>query len=183
MKNSNSDAKLLILDLDETLVYGSNERLPSNHDFQCCEYFIYKRPFVEDFLDISSRLFDLAIWTSSTREYAQCIQSELFQDIPLKFLWARERCTRRLDMDIQEYYWIKDLKKVKRAGFDLEKVLMVDDTPRKLERNFGNLIIVKEFTGDPSDRELPRLVKYLRKLANRNNLRRIEKRTWRDSLE
>jgi len=170
---------LLILDLDETLLHATEHPLPIQHDFRCGSYFIHKRPFVHEFLDVCAGSYDLSVWTSSTVTYARCIQTMLFDGVPLEFLWARDRCTLRFDPDWGVHYWAKDLKKVKRAGYDLERVLMVDDTPKKLERNYGNLVVVTEFTGDPKDRELLRLAPYLESLAGRPDLRRIEKRSWK----
>lgn len=169
---------LLILDLDETLVFATKQGLPTPHDFKCFDYLIYQRPFVESFISGCAEYFDLAVWTSSTEDYARCIVAELFADLHLEFLWARERCTRRFDLELQEQYWVKNLKKVKSAGFKLERVLMVDDTPRKLERNYGNIVRVSEFTGDLSDRELVILLEYLVGMSHEKDFRKIEKRGW-----
>ena len=89
------------------------------------------------------------------------------------------RRTNRWDQELQEHYWVKDLKKVKRAGHDLERVLIVDDTPKKIERNYGNLVLVREFTGDPGDDELAPLADYLVSIAGLSNLRDMDKRNWR----
>lgn len=43
---------------------------------------------------------------------------------------------------------MKDLRKVRRLGWALEHVLVVDDTPRKYERSYGNLVAVAPFEGD-----------------------------------
>jgi RNA polymerase II subunit A small phosphatase-like protein len=169
------------LDLDETLIYASERPLATDHDFRCGTCFIHKRPFVHEFLDICARAYDLGVWTSATMDYAQCIQLVLFDGFPLAFLWARDRCIQRYDVESREYYWVKDLKKVKRAGFELDRVLMVDDTRRNLERNYGNLVVVSKFAGDPADRELMHLADYLGELAGEEDLRRIEKRGWRQT--
>lgn len=170
---------LLILDLDETLIFGSESPLEIEPDFRCGEIFIHKRPFVDEFIPSCAKSYNLAVWTSSTADYAECIREYLFPHTPLQFMWARERCTRRLDFETQEHYWVKDLKKVKRAGYDLSRVLMIDDTPQKLERNFGNLVVVSEYSGDLADRELVHLREYLLRLADENDFRKIEKRGWR----
>ena len=76
-------------------------------------------------------------------------------------------------------YWVKDLKKVKRLGYDLNRMLMVDDTPSKLQRNYGNAVYVSSFEGDPADRELLSLAPYLLSLVDCDDFRTIEKRGWR----
>ncbi|HEY0584531.1 MAG TPA: NIF family HAD-type phosphatase [Pseudoduganella sp.] len=42
--------KLLIFDLDETLVHATTEPLPYPADFEWLEYFVYKRPYVNELL-------------------------------------------------------------------------------------------------------------------------------------
>ena len=56
--------------------------------------------------------------------------------------WGRERCTRRIDPEWREEYYVKDLKKIERQGYDLDRVLIVEDTPSKVGRNYGNAIYV-----------------------------------------
>jgi RNA polymerase II subunit A small phosphatase-like protein len=171
---------LLILDIDETLVYGTEEPLQYEHDFRVGRYYIYRRPGLDAFITGCHELFDLAVWSSSDAAYAGPVMSRILPpDIGLQFLWSRERCTRRSDPESREEFWLKDLKKVKRRGYDLDRVLMVDDTKEKLARNYGNLITVKPFYGEPGDTELALLAKYLRSLATRENIRTVEKRRWR----
>lgn len=173
------DRPLLILDLDETLILGSAAPLERPADFRCGEFHVYERPGVGAFLRACAAAWDLAFWTSSTADYAACVVAALAGDLPVAFTWARDRCIRRFDHELQEPYWVKDLKKVKRRGWSLARVLVVDDTARKLERNYGNLVLVKEYAGDPADGELPLLARYLADLAAAPDLRRIEKRGWR----
>lgn len=59
--------KLLILDLDETLIHGTEHPLERSPDFVVGPYAVYKRPGLSDFLCRMSESFDLAVWTSSTR--------------------------------------------------------------------------------------------------------------------
>ena len=43
--------KLLILDIDETLVHATEEDLGRACDFETDWYVVYKRPHVDEFLD------------------------------------------------------------------------------------------------------------------------------------
>jgi len=175
--------KLLILDLDETLIFSTIIKQPFKEDFIVEKYFVYKRPGLKEFINFASNNFELAVWSSSTSDYAQIIVNNIF-DSPeiLKFIWAREKCISKMDLESHMYYWIKDLKKIKKFAFDLEKVLVIDDSPEKLIRNYGNHIPVSPFNGDPKDDELFKLIIYLNKIMNRDSLRRIEKRYWRFSI-
>lgn len=173
---------LLVLDLDETLVHATEGSLDRDPDFEVGPYAVYRRPGLDSFLSKASSHFDLAVWTSSTRLYAASVVAAIFSpDIDLKFVWSRERCTMRFDPEQHDYEWAKNLDKVKRRGYALEQVLMVDDTPAKLARHYGNLVRVRPFFGDLADRELFHLGEYLPTLAEVSNVRRIEKRFWRKS--
>ncbi len=170
---------LLILDLDETLIHAVEVPLAHDASFRCGQYFVYERPFVREFCNSCSRYYDLAVWTSSTADYAQCVVEHIMDGGQTAFLWVRDQCTRRYDPEAKEHYWVKDLRKVKRSGYDLKRVLVVDDTRQKLERNYGNLILVSEFNGDPQDRELDQLSGYLGGIVGVEDLRAIEKQGWR----
>ncbi len=125
-------------------------------------------------------LESLAVWSSSSPDYVAAMAGALIPaDVTLEFQWSRSRCVHRYHAERQEAYWVKDLKKVKRRGEDLRRVLIVDDSPEKLQRNYGNAVYVRPFEGDPTDRELEQLAPYLLSLADCGDFRRIEKRGWR----
>jgi len=174
------NSRLLILDLDETLVFATEEKLARGEDFRVGPYFVYKRPGLESFIDFAFNHFKVATWTSSSRNYAHGTVSAIFQ-LPerLEFGWARERCTRKSDRETGRSYWIKDLKKVRRLGWPLADVAVVDDSPEKLERSYGNHIRVTPFVGDPTDDELRNLQGYLAWLKEVPNVRFVDKRNWR----
>lgn len=177
----NMTRHLLILDLDETLIHATEGSLERPPDFTVFEYAVYKRPFVDEFLAQVSEWFDLALWSSSGAEYLREVAQRLFGDVNrLKFIWHRGRCTLRHNLETDVYYHRKDLKKVKRKGYCLEKVIVVDDSPEKLERQYGNLVAVAPFEGDEKDLELKYLLHYLGTLRIVDNVRTVEKRGWRE---
>jgi Dullard-like phosphatase family protein len=171
---------LLILDIDETLVFATERPLGRMHDHIVGPYLVYKRPHLDEFLAAVHEWFDLAVWTSSGEDYAaSVIDSVIPQRLQLKFLWSRERCTRRFDGELLEDFWIKDLKKVKRFGFPLERVLVLDDSAEKLQRHYGNHIRIARFEGDEFDCELKCLLPFLKTMSAVDNVRTVEKRNWR----
>lgn len=174
---------LLVLDLDETLIHARVEPLARPSDFQVGPYHVYQRPGLASFLRTCATTFEMAVWTSATRNYAQDVVAHIFPDeIQLAFLWDRDRCTRRFDRDYRRETWIKDLDKVRRKGYPLEQMIAVDDSPEMLRRQYGNLVRVRPYTGDPTDDELPLLARYLLKLTEVPNIRRVEKRGWRSEI-
>lgn len=71
---------------------------------------------------------------------------------------------------------------MKRAGYDLNRVLIVDDSPEKAQRDYGNAIYVAPYQGEREDCELQLLSRYLQSLATAQSVRRIEKRAWRSRV-
>jgi RNA polymerase II subunit A small phosphatase-like protein len=172
--------KLLILDLDETLVYATQNVLATPADFKVAEYFVYKRPYVDKFLAKCFNHFKIAVWTSSGSNYANAVTEKIFSDrTKLQFVWSKERCTQRYDPELRDSYSVKDLKKVKKLGYPLENILVVDDSAEKLQRNFGNHIRIIPFEGDPDDSELVYLSEYLEGIKDVENVRTIDKRNRR----
>lgn len=144
------DRILLILDLDETLIYASGTPLERPADFAVGGYHVYRRPNLDRFLARCARHFELAVWSSASDDYVRAVVAGIFPpDIPLRFVWGRSRATLRrgalgdggglLDPWDHQHY-LKPLAKVRRAGWRLERVLIVDDSPAKCARNYGNAI-------------------------------------------
>ena len=79
-------------------------------------------------------------------------------------------------------HYLKPLTKVRKAGWPLQRVLIVDDTPEKCLRNYGNAIYPRPFEGAEDDSELSLLGRYLATLKDETNVRTIEKRRWREVL-
>ena len=174
------DPLLVILDLDETLVYATEAELDRAPDFRAAHYAVYKRPHVEQFLAGLFETCRVAIWTSSGRVYATEVVTHLLgSPSRLQFFWCAERCTDRFDHETRGRYTVKKLHKVRKRGYELARVVVVDDSPEKHALNYGNLIAVAPFEGDASDAELPRLLRYIRALEEEPNVRAVEKRTWR----
>lgn len=128
--------KLLILDIDKTLIYATAASLPRQTDFLVEQYHIYKRAFLNVFLKNCIDWFEVAVWISSTLSYASAIVSAIFENSKtLSFVWASDRCTVAYDIEGFEYYNRKNIKKIKRKGYRLESIIAVDDTPQKWERS------------------------------------------------
>ena len=177
--------KLLILDIDETLIFASETPCSRPHDFIVGnKYFVYKRPFVEQFLDWSFQNFDVAVWTSATEDYAAEIVAKILPrpGLGLLFLWSRERCTPSLDPESREFFLEKKLTKLRRRGHKLEDVIVVDDTPQMWRNSYGNLIRINPYFGESEDDELEKLMLYLGVLKNVENVRKVDKRNWRNRV-
>lgn len=154
---------LLILDLDETLLHASATLLRPDFDFQVFHYYVYKRPGLDHFLRVCAEWFELAIWSSASDDYVvEIVQRIMPPDIPLAFVWGRSRCTLLVAPQVDEfgyyntdypshYEYAKKLRKVRARGFDLKKVLIVDDTPHKVQNCYGNAIYPTPYLGSADD--------------------------------
>jgi RNA polymerase II subunit A small phosphatase-like protein len=183
---------LLVLDIDETLIHATPHALNRQADYKVFDYFIYCRPYLNAFFNAIKDDFLIALWSSASDDYVHEVAKHIVpKDITLQFIWARSRCTYRRHRELQtdrfgnyessfsdHYHYIKPLKKLKKKGFKLDRILIVDDTPHKCSDNYGNAIYPKEFLGDLQDDELKKLAKYLKSLKDKNNVRTIEKRGW-----
>ena len=182
--------KLLVLDLDETLIHsryfqdldGRPERDPDHYPGD--DIATWERPGVREFLIWCFDNFaGVGIWTVGTRPYADEVLPLICDVNRLAFVYCRDRCTHLRNLDSWTEYWVKDIRKLRKLGFPRTHILCVDDSPEKFERSYGNYIPVREFEGDPSDDELPRLRRYLEMLGPVPNVRTIEKRRWWDRVE
>jgi RNA polymerase II subunit A small phosphatase-like protein len=183
---------LLILDLDETLIHARETPLERPPDFVVYGYHVYRRPHLDHFLAQALSHFDVAIWSSASDDYVRAVVDSIFPDPSLlQFVWGRSRATlRRVYQDESGYmidpwdhnHYLKPLTKVRRAGWNIERVLIVDDTPEKCLRNYGNAIYPRPYEGAIDDEELMLLESYLLSIKDHENVRRFEKRRWRSDM-
>ncbi|WP_018294574.1 HAD family hydrolase [Mariprofundus ferrooxydans] len=178
------DKKLLILDVDETLIHGSEAILSRQPDHTCSWCHLYLRPHVLEFIRFCFEHFRVAIWSTASMDHIEMSLHQIgCHTYPFEFIWDIEKCTLVVDPPDDfgigdRTHWRKNLSKLKRKGFLLEEVLMVDDSTEKLDKHFGNLVRIRPFFGSHSDRELLRLMPYLLELKSAENVRVLEKRGW-----
>ncbi|MFY1825416.1 NIF family HAD-type phosphatase [Myxococcus fulvus] len=181
---------LLVLDLDETLIHTREAPLPRAADLEVFGFHVYLRPQLARFLSDCSKRFRLALWSAASDDYVAALAERILpRGLRPDFTWGRSRCTFAVDsarvreegfMDPSSHYgYVKKLRKLRRRGYRLERVLIVEDTPATCVHNYGNAIYVRPFEGDAADAELPALSRYLATLADLPDVRRLEKRGWR----
>ena len=108
---SDRQRQLIVFDLDETLVHASLTDLGHPIAFAFPPYFVYQRPFVAEMLEQLAANYDLAVWSSSSREYVDAVVAQVFGNrYPVKFAWSVERCVQRVDIKSKSYVYIKDLR-------------------------------------------------------------------------
>lgn len=171
---------LLILDLDETLISATGEAPAAGWHFRVFDCFVTRRPHLDEFLARASDWYDLAVWSSGDDAYVAAVVSQILPaSTAPRFVWGVSRCVRRRDCESREVVCLKDLKKVRRLGHDLRRILIVDDSPEKISRNYGNHLELPPFAGSPDDRALLDVLPFLAWLRDQPDFRAVEKRTWR----
>jgi NLI interacting factor-like phosphatase len=175
--------KLLICDLDETLIHTSETELAYKADFYFDNYFVYYRPWLFEFLNLISIDFKIGIWSSASDDYVQEITKQIFPaELKPIFVYGRSKCVIRRDLENDKYIYEKRIEKLKTLGFSKEEILIIDDSKEKLRTNYGNAIYVNEFLGNKDDNELEKVYKYIQIIKNEKNYREIEKRFWRSRI-
>jgi RNA polymerase II subunit A small phosphatase-like protein len=158
--------RLIVFDLDETLVHATEVPLSCAHAFRAGSYFVHVRPFASDLIRFSASHFDVAVWSSSSERYVEAVTAELFgTTFPLAFSWSVSRCVQKADPKTNGYVYIKDLRKALRHGYAPEEIIMVDDSPEKLQRQPTRHLCLPAFTGDPSDTELLDVIERIKAMA------------------
>ncbi|MFO0067032.1 MAG: NIF family HAD-type phosphatase [Pirellulaceae bacterium] len=91
---------MLILDLDETLIYDSEEMSYRQADFRVGPFFIYQRPFLDSFLRSVSHVQEIAVWSSASKGFFNGIAQHLLPMVGRwRFICSSSRCIHRLNPD------------------------------------------------------------------------------------
>ncbi|KAK8485686.1 hypothetical protein V6N11_063940 [Hibiscus sabdariffa] len=153
-----SDKKgTIVLDLDETLVHTSLGSQPLRYDFIVSRvvdgvtvyFYVFKRPGVDEFLEIISKKYEVIVFTAGHKEYASKVLDVLDPNGYISHRFYRDSC-KQVHGNI-----VKDLSEF---GRDLRNVAIVDDNPKSYSLQPENGIPIKPFYGDELwDRELMKL--------------------------
>ena len=69
----------LVLDLDNTLIYSTLNKIDEIKDYILLHkrIYVYKRPYLHKFLNETSQFCDISVYTSAVKEYADQIKFNL----------------------------------------------------------------------------------------------------------
>ncbi len=149
--------KLVVLDLDETLLHACHEWIGKQPSFVISNAMIHLRPGVDDFIEAISKDFNIAIWTASYGLYTKDIIKKLFgTKTILRFVLTREDCDPITESDGYPAFE-KDTQKILDLGWHYEDFVIVDDKPHLVKSKHLNIIEVRPFYGSTTDTELFRL--------------------------
>ena len=130
----------LVLDLDETISHS----IKINYG----NYF-FLRPGTIEFLNELSKFYEIIIFTSSPKEYAD--------DILDKIDSSGDLISHRLYKPHVIFEKGKSVKKLELIGRDLNKIIFVDNLKYNAKYNLKNLYLIPSWTDDINDNELYKL--------------------------
>ncbi|KAK8894824.1 hypothetical protein M9Y10_023262 [Tritrichomonas musculus] len=160
--------KILVLDLDETLIHTSD--IPPHPRVQTIKcgnppVTVFKRPGVDSFIQLCTAYFDTYVYTYGTIIYADPILDILCPMIRQDHRLYRHRC------QYQKGHVVKDLNRFNRS---LNEVILIEDSTDAKKQHPENTILIPSWMGTPTDSILiDYLPPILLKLAGANDVRPI----------
>ena len=184
---SNENKKLLILDLDETLIhsdmdYSLKEKIDKydtilyfdNDEEKNIPIPLIIRPGIYQFLDYASKEFDLIVFTASDQQYADAIINYIERDKKyFKMRLYRNHC-----IFIEPGLYIKDLR-ILSSYKKMEDIIILDNSLFSFANQLNNGILITSFFDDKNDTFLNNVKDYLEYIKNEKDIREINKESFR----
>ena len=185
--NFDENKKLLILDLDETLIHSDLDFLLKEKNVKYDEVLhfdseeekniplpVVLRPGVFEFLDYASKNFDLIVFTASDQQYADAIINYIEKDKKyFKMRLYRNNC-----IFIEPGLYIKDLR-IFNSIKDLENIIILDNSLFSFANQLNNGILITSFFDDKNDTFLDSVKEYLEYIKNEKDIRQANKDSFR----
>ncbi|CAB1315161.1 unnamed protein product [Coregonus sp. 'balchen'] len=158
----------VVIDLDETLVHSSFKPV-SNADFivpveiegTTHQVYVLKRPHVDQFLQRMGELFECVLFTASLAKYADPVTDLLDQCGVFGTRLFRESCV------FHQGCYVKDLS---RLGRQLNKTLILDNSPASYIFHPENAVPVVSWFDDLEDTELLSLLPVFEELSEADDI-------------
>ena len=179
--------KLLILDLDETLIHSDLDFVlkDKNINYDKILYFdsdeekniplpLIIRPGIYEFLDYASENFDLVVFTASDQDYADTIINYIEKEKKyFKMRLYRNNC-----IFIEPGLYIKDLR-IFNSWKKMEDIIIIDNSLFSFANQLNNGILITSFFDDKDDTFLNNVKDYLEYIKNEKDIREINKESFR----
>ena len=186
-QNNNKNRKLLILDLDETLIHSDLDFLLKDKNiYDATLYFdseeekniplpLIIRPGLYDFLDYASENFDLVVFTASDQDYADTIINYIEKEKKyFSFRLYRNNC-----LFIEPGLYIKDLR-IFNNFKNMKDIILLDNSLFSFANQLNNGLLITSFFDDKdNDTFLSNVKDYLEYIKNEEDIREINKESFR----
>uniref|UniRef100_A0A3Q4AQH6 protein-serine/threonine phosphatase n=1 Tax=Mola mola TaxID=94237 RepID=A0A3Q4AQH6_MOLML len=163
MESSDAGKICVVIDLDETLVHSSFKPvhnadfiIPVEIDGMVHQVYVLKRPHVDEFLKRMGEMFECVLFTASLSKYADPVSDMLDKWGAFRSRLFRESCV------FHKGNYIKDLSHL---GRDLNKVIIIDNSPASYIFHPENAVPVVSWFDDMSDTELLDLIPFFERLS------------------
>lgn len=169
--------KTLVLDLDETLVHSNHNGLldtslcpdfivevPIDHNI--LKFKVFKRPYVDLFLETVSQWYDVVIFTASMEIYGSAVIKKLDKYNVVRKCFYRSSCL------LDSGFYTKNLSILNK---DLADVIIIDNSPYAYKNFINNAIPITSWFSDSNDTELLNLLPFLDALRFVSNVQNILK--------
>ena len=179
--------KLLILDLDETLIHSDldftlKEKISK---YDTILYFnsdeeknipipLLIRPWTKEFLDYAVQEFDLVIFTASDKQYA----NEIIDFIEKDKKYFKMRLYRNHCVFIEPGLYIKDLR-IFSDFKKIEDIIILDNSLFSFANQLNNGILITSFFSDLNDTFLENVKCYLEYIKIQKDIRLMNKESFR----
>lgn len=171
MKSNDAGKICVVIDLDETLVHSSFKPvnnadfiIPVEIDGTVHQVYVLKRPHVDEFLKRMGELFECVLFTASLAKYADPVSDLLDKWGAFRSRLFREACV------FHKGNYVKDLS---RLGRDLNKVIIIDNSPASYIFHPENAVPVASWFDDMSDTELLDLIPFFEGLSKVDDIHEI----------
>ena len=173
--------KTLVLDLDETLIHSHHNGgtlrkvdpsgtspdfvLKVHIDNSQIEFYVHKRPYLDYFLSVISKWYDLVVFTASLEIYGTLVADKLDnkQNI-FRRRYFRQHCS------LHYGSYTKDLSAI---CPDLSSIFILDNSPGAYKDYPHNAIPIKSWFNDPADTALLNLLPILDALRFVSDVRSV----------
>ncbi|CAK87711.1 unnamed protein product (macronuclear) [Paramecium tetraurelia] len=169
-----SQKKVLVLDLDETLVhceFKENENFQHEvlleviHKGQLYTVYLKARPYLNQFLQEASKDYEIFIFTAGYEAYCQEVLSFIDKKKIISDYYARGSC------QFIDGICYKDLQLIDRPMGD---IIFIDNNPNAFIKCQDNGLLIPSFLDSEDDDCLLRLIPFLKYMAKKKDLRPVE---------
>ena len=129
------------------------------------EFFVRKRPFIDEFLEQMSRVYEVVFFSSASEEYTNKLLDRIDSNRVAVARLFKDSC----ELNPEGVYE----KPIAKLGRSLKHTVLLDNTPEAFARNKENAIPVCGWFGDEKDEELMNLIPILNKLSQVKDVRLV----------
>ncbi len=140
--------------------------------------YVMTRPKLAKFLKALQDDFELVVFTAAGEQYAHVVLSTLVTEkidykTSFSYILSRNQCT----YISQNNLYLKDLNLLL-GNRSLKDIVLIDNKVQSYSAQMENGIPIADFVGDPNDRMLKPLLKFIRKLRDVEDVRPVIKEAF-----